>query len=633
MISFLSPLFLLGALAAAVPIVLHLLKREPEARVKFSAVRLLRRAPVEHTARRRLRELLLLAMRVTALLLLAVAFARPFFASGDAAASGGITIVALDTSFSLAAPGRFERARQLAKEAIGRAPAGDLVGVVTFADEAALAAGPSIDRGVASAAVDAAAPGFGATRYRAALNLAGQTISARSSTASGIVLVTDLQESGWDAGEEAALPESARLELVDVGAAPPNLAVTAVRPTGERLAVVIRNTGPTLREARVRLTVDGRPAGDLTASAGPGQSAEVAFPAIRGGTAAVEVEDREGIQADNVRYAVLDSSSRPSVLVVTSAGELAREAFYLQQALGARGREGSTYDVQGVAGSQLSAWEQPRLNSYAAVVVMSTRGLDRRGRELLLTFVQAGGGLLLAAGAEIDDQVATDTLGGVATVTAPDAAAPDRAEEGSRRRLAAVDPRHPVFRAFGPQSGALGVATFDRIAAVKGGSGCQTLARFTTGETALIDCVSGEGHALIVASDVNNSWNDLPRHAAFVPFVHEAVRYLSGVKTRSSEYLVGDVPPGIPRQPGIATTDASAASRQVAVNVDVRESDPARLSPDEFMTAVTRLKKAAREELRVEERQQEEHQRIWQYLLAVMLGMMAIESLVAAKTT
>src|SRR4029450_9532484 len=111
MLSFLSPLFLVGAVAAAVPIVLHLLKREPEARVRFSAVRLLKRAPVEHTQRRHLRELILLALRVTALVLLALAFARPFFASGAAVASSGVTVVALDTSYSMSAPGRFERAR------------------------------------------------------------------------------------------------------------------------------------------------------------------------------------------------------------------------------------------------------------------------------------------------------------------------------------------------------------------------------------------------------------------------------------------------------------------------------------------------------------------------------------------
>jgi hypothetical protein len=72
MLSFLSPLFLAGAAAAAIPIVLHLLKREPEPRVKFSAVKLLKRAPVENTEKRHLRELILLALRIATLVLLAL---------------------------------------------------------------------------------------------------------------------------------------------------------------------------------------------------------------------------------------------------------------------------------------------------------------------------------------------------------------------------------------------------------------------------------------------------------------------------------------------------------------------------------------------------------------------------------
>src|SRR3954469_18395627 len=112
MLTFLSPLFLAGAALAAVPIVLHLLKREPEARVKFAAVRMLKRAPVEYTEKRHLRELLLLALRITALVLLALAFARPFFASGAALGASGVTVVALDTSYSISTPNRFERAKQ-----------------------------------------------------------------------------------------------------------------------------------------------------------------------------------------------------------------------------------------------------------------------------------------------------------------------------------------------------------------------------------------------------------------------------------------------------------------------------------------------------------------------------------------
>src|SRR5207244_4547657 len=105
MLSFLAPVFLAGAFAAAIPLILHLLKREPEPRIKFAAVKLLKHAPVENTEKHRLRELLLLALRVAALVLLALAFARPFFARGAATASG-VTVVALDTSYSLSAPGR-----------------------------------------------------------------------------------------------------------------------------------------------------------------------------------------------------------------------------------------------------------------------------------------------------------------------------------------------------------------------------------------------------------------------------------------------------------------------------------------------------------------------------------------------
>ncbi len=99
--SFLTPLFLAGAAAAAVPIVLHFLKREPEPRVKFPTVKLLANAPVEQSENRRLRQLLLLALRVAALLLLALAFARPFLASGSTLGASGVTMIALDTSYSM----------------------------------------------------------------------------------------------------------------------------------------------------------------------------------------------------------------------------------------------------------------------------------------------------------------------------------------------------------------------------------------------------------------------------------------------------------------------------------------------------------------------------------------------------
>jgi len=625
--AFLAPLFLTGAAAAALPIVLHLLKRDPEARVKFAAVRLLKHAPVEHTERRHLRELLLLALRIAALVLLAVAFARPFLPSGAASASTHATIVALDTSYSMSAPGRFERARQLAKDAIARAPSGDLVGAITFADTAEIVARTDVDRVLATSAIDEAAAGFGATRYRSALAAAAQALAGRPGT---IVVVTDLQESGWDAGDRVGMPESAKIEIADVGALPPNFAVTAIRALPDRIVATVHNASPVARDARLHLAIDNRAAGDTTVSLGANQSADVPFAAGRGATAAVSVDDPAGVQADNVRYAVLGGTSQPTVMVVTGSGDFAREGFYVQQALaphaGAAG-----YQVVGASGAQVTSMSDAAIAAHSAILVLSTRGLERRGREALASYVRGGGGILIAAGPDIDGDVISDVLGDASTLRVAAAAA---AERPAPRMLAPADVRHPVFQVFADNPAALGLVTF-RVAAHIGGGACQTLARFTSGDAALIECAAGDGRALVLGSDLDDRWNDFAVHATFVPFLHEAVRYLASARTHGSEYLVADAPAGVRKAPGIASLGdprSGGRPRSIAVNVDPREADPARLSVDEFQSAVTRLKDDGAAASRVEARQQEDRQHLWQYALALMAIVLVSEGALAART-
>ena len=624
--SFLSPLFLIGAAAASIPILLHLLKREPEARVKFAAIRLLRHAPVEHMQRRRLRELLLLALRVTALILLALAFARPFLASGRADQPAGVTIVALDTSVSLSAPGQFERAKTLAKEAIAAAPSGDLVGVVTFSNEARIAREPSGDRALAAAAVDQAATNFGATRYRAALSRASAAIEGRRGT---IIVVTDLQEGGWDSGDSSAVPASTEVKVADVGAPPPNLAVISVRAAGDRVAAVVRNASPFAREARVRLTVDGRIAGEATAAMAPGQSSEVMLPGARGTEASVAVDDPSGIQADNVRYLVLNNRIRPVVLLVTPGSDPSRDAFYVRHALAAEGADGAAYDVESPGSSAFTTWDAPRLARYAAIVAMSTRGLERHGRQLLTEYVNQGGGLLIALGPDVDADVAAELTGGAITLDAQ----PAGRDQPASRAFAPIDARHPVFQAFGDGRSSLGLVTFSRIALLRAPR-CETLARFTSGENALVECTGTEGRILVFASDLNNAWNDFPRRPTFVPFLHEALRYLAGGRPNAGEYLVGASPAGVEDKPGIGVIRGTGGlpDRRVSVNVDPLESTAARLTPAEFLGAVTRLQDTARAESRLEDRQQEERQHLWRWVLGVMLALMLIESVVAMKT-
>src|SRR5580765_1749569 len=74
--SFLAPLWLGLAAAIAVPLLIHLIRRRIGTRIDFPATRYLARAEREHSRTLRIRNLLLMLLRVLALLAIAVAAAR-----------------------------------------------------------------------------------------------------------------------------------------------------------------------------------------------------------------------------------------------------------------------------------------------------------------------------------------------------------------------------------------------------------------------------------------------------------------------------------------------------------------------------------------------------------------------------
>ena len=459
---------------------------------------------------------------------------------------------------------------------------------------------------MARSAIDAASVGFGATRYRAGLAAAAQLLGGRRGS---IVVVTDLQESGWDAGDRASVPQQTAITIADVGAAPDDLAVTAVRSTAAGVVATIRHSGARPREARVHLSLDGKAAGEGTVTLGPDAAADVTLPAAgRAEAIAVSVDDPGGLQANNRRF-VAGGAARPTLLVITASGDLAREAFYVQAALDASAPDSDAYAAEGAGAAQLASWTDDRLAANAAVVLLSTRGLERHGRELLARYVRSGGGVLIAAGPDVDGDVVGDVLG----EGAPLRIATTADAKPEPRALAPADPRHPIFQRFGTNTATLGLVRFQQVSRVSG-DGCQPLARFTTGETALIDCPAGDGRAMVFASDLNDRWNDFPLHATFVPFLHEAVKYLAGARPHGVEYVIADTPQGIARTPGVATLAAAGghAVRRVAVNVDPRESDPTRMSTEDFQSAVTRLKQEGASDAHVEAAQQEERQHLWQ---------------------
>lgn len=133
--SFLFPLYLLGAAALAVPILLHLRRRPPKEHIEFGSLMFLEKTPERVTRRTRLEQILLLALRCLALLLLAFAFGRPFLESirlPTEASSLTRAVILLDRSASMRREGLEKMAAAAAVKAAGSYGAGAEVASALF---------------------------------------------------------------------------------------------------------------------------------------------------------------------------------------------------------------------------------------------------------------------------------------------------------------------------------------------------------------------------------------------------------------------------------------------------------------------------------------------------------------------
>src|SRR4030088_3677977 len=85
----LTPWFLAGGLAIGLPVWLHLLRKHKTTPLPFSSLMFFEKRTQSSIKHRRLKYLLLFALRIALLILLALAFANPFINSTGAAAAGG----------------------------------------------------------------------------------------------------------------------------------------------------------------------------------------------------------------------------------------------------------------------------------------------------------------------------------------------------------------------------------------------------------------------------------------------------------------------------------------------------------------------------------------------------------------
>jgi hypothetical protein len=679
---FVAPLVLMGLGALAIPVLIHLIQRERKRVVEFPSLMFLRKIPYQSVRRRRIRDWFLLLMRLTALALIVLAFARPFFKRSDlaAAAQSGAreAIILVDTSYSMEYGDRWQKAKSAATDAIRGLGPGDRASLVFFSSGAEVAVRSGADRGRLEAGLAAAATGPGATRFAPALKLASSLLGESALPRREIILISDFQRRGWEqtpGRDDVKLPERTTLTPVNVAAGETsNLSATPVSlqrtrfENHDRVVVTagVVNQGKTpVKGVTLALEIDGNAVQSLPTDVAPGGSSSVTFGPVtvasRNMRGTVRLPD-DALKRDNVFHFVVSPTEPVQALVINRSGE--RESLYISRALaiGESPRiEITTRTPANVSDADLR---------LASVVVVNDIQVpdDLAGR--LSRFVAAGGGLFIAAGPNATwPESAADTVPGLPgdpvdrTMTTPS-------------RVGGLEYSHPVFELFrAPRTGDYSAARFYGYRGVQKPTG-QVLARFDDGTPALMESRSkpGAGRVLLWTSTLDLTWNDLAVKPVFLPFIHTVTKYLANFTEAPPSLTVGQVIPAPRRTAGkgaavarggtiavapsgarvaVETEDgalelteqgfydvrtqgaAADSATTLASNVDLSESDLAALDPKELAAAVAgRSVSGAIGGLangRPSDEAQAQAQRLWWYLLVAGGLLLAAETMISNR--
>lgn len=626
-LAFLVPAFLAGLLVLGLPIWVHLRNRPKTDTVEFPSLMFIERIPYRAVQRQRLRHRLLFVTRSLALLLLVLAFARPFF--GDAlpgAAAGGAreVVLVLDRSWSMRYEGHWEVAVDAVRAEIAALRPGDRLSLIVFDEQAEILIESQPLTAVVAGLLSELQPSDLTTSYAAGLGAAARVLADRTLPASEIVLISDFQRTGQPEDIEIRLPASTVLRPVNVVAgAVANTGVADVgldRVTaagGVELRVTARLTrqgGADERTVPVLLLVDDvvvqrRPVtlpaeGAVRVSFDPVSAAEELRVEVRLG--------EDALVGDDTFRAVASLGASLSVLLVENPGAGTSNSLYLERALGVGMRPAFVVDRQ-----VLRDLRAVDLIGRDLVVLNDTGAVDAGLATALNEYVRAGGGLLvgLAESAEAGPSgLLPFAVGGVI----------DRSG-ALGATLGFVDTAHPVFAAYrSPDAGDLSGARFYRYRGLEPVPQEGVLARFDDGIPALVHFPLGDGRVVVWTSSFDTFWTDLPLQPIFVPFVHEVAKFAAGY--READAWRAATPE---RGPGFYQVEGPEGPTSLAVNLDRREADLTALDPEELLASVAWSSGAdvsGEQATEFSPARVEAGQSVWWYLVIVALLLLLTET-------
>jgi hypothetical protein len=171
-------------------------------------------------------------------------------------------------------------------------------------------------------------------------------------------------------------------------------------------------------------------------------------------------------------------------------------------------------------------------SKYAFVVLSNVAALPASFDSELLRYVRGGGSVLVALGTSAAGRSRVPIFGD----SIQEIHDYSRELTRGRERFLTVGEIDPSHSSVGKAGNLSGVKFYYAVGVDAANS--RVVARLTDRTPLLLDKKIGEGRVLLFASGLDNLTNDFPLRPAFVAFVEQTARYLSGAERHSGARLV-----------------------------------------------------------------------------------------------
>lgn len=673
--SFINPFFLIAISAAVLPVLFHFVRKMRAKKVPFGSLMFLKATPKELIKKRRLRDLLLLAIRAAMFVLLALAFARPFLPQEQLPflpqREDQSVVLLIDNSYSMQAGDLLEQARQAALERLGAAEGNDEFAVIAFADDVQQLTPLDDDLALHRNVVEALEASYRATDFYNPLRRAAEILQDARHKNQTVVLISDFQRGGWTGAlDNWKLDNSITFVPVKIGGGEVNNAYVEAfdltkKRTGSQVALrfdarVAAQGASADQSKAAALFLDGQTVEQRTLPATPTSQVTFQQRAAREGffQGALTLGD-DDLPVDNQYYFTYDVAARPSVLVVDEGGGGRTDAFFLRNAF-ALG-ETALYAFETGGTQRLS---RSGLRGQNVVFVANVGSLTGAQTAALRAYIEEGGSLVLSFGERTNTQALSSTLQTLGIGAAREVVSA-RSLQSVEAIIGEVDRRHPIFEPLAASGSAILRPTFRRFVRVEPDSEAVVLGRYDAGDPFLIERRLGRGKVLVYTSTFSMQWTDLPINEFFVPFVYQLAKYGLSTSDTRRQFTVGEVVPlaGAPGAEWDVRTpngnvfkvtndstgtgffrDSAVPGQYVAaqgsitfpfsVNVDPRESVlEARDEEEVYASVVAPSEDVAKtpEAAALVVEDAEKEQKLWRYLIFLVIGLFALETVLANR--